>query len=171
MKPAIIVMPYGHPLQLPVTRGDNYFAENQAAMEKVVTGELLPFVQREYRASSKPVERAIVGLSMGGGHSLGIGLTHPELFQWVGAYSAVAPQENLDTTFAALAATAKAQRTSPKLLWIAIGKDDYLLPRNDIFRSWLQQNQVPFTYKFTDGSHEWSVWRNYLEEFLPLTFR
>ncbi len=171
MKPAIIVMPHGHPIPYPFTRIEEYFGQNLVAMEKVVVGELLPFVEREYRASNKPADRAIVGLSMGGGHSLGIGLTHPELFQWVGAFSAAVPADNLETRFSALLAAAKKKQTSPKLLWIAIGKDDFLLKRNDDFRAWLQQNAVPFTYKQTDGGHEWTCWREYVEDFLQLTFR
>jgi hypothetical protein len=39
------------------------------------------------------------------------------------------------------------------------------------FYSWLQKNQVPVTDKLTNSGHEWSLWRNYLEGFLPLTFR
>ena len=171
MKPAIIVMPHGHPIPYPFTRFEDYSGLNHAAMEKVVVGELLPFVERNYRASKKPAGRAIVGLSMGGGHSLGIGLAHPELFQWVGAFSAAAPAENLETKFSALLAAAKKKQTSPKLLWIGIGKDDFLLSRNDAFRTWLAQNQVPFTYKLTDGGHEWTCWREYVEDFLQLTFR
>ena len=170
MKPAIIVMPHGHPIPFPLTRLDEYFSQNLVAMEKVVMGELMPFVEREYRVSTKPADRAIVGLSMGGGHSLGIGLPHPELFHWVGAFSAAVPQGNPDTTFAGLAQAAKAKQAGPRLLWIAIGKDDFLLQRNDDFRTWLQQNQVPFTYKLSDGGHEWTVWRAYLEDFLQLTF-
>ncbi len=171
MKSAIIVMPHGHPIPYPLTRNDGYSGQNLVAMEKVVVGELLPFVEREYRASGKPADRAIVGLSMGGGHSLGIGLTHPELFQWVGAFSAAVPAENLEAKFSALLAAAKKKQASPKLLWIAIGKDDFLLKRNDEFRAWLEKNQVPFTYKQTDGGHEWTCWREYIEDFLQLTFR
>ena len=171
MKPAIIVMPHGHPIPYPFTRLDEYFEQNLGAMEKVVVDELLPFVERTYRASSKPADRAIVGLSMGGGQSLGIGLTHPELFHWVGAFSAAVPGEKLETKFSALLAAAKQKQASPKLLWIAIGQDDFLLKRNDEFRAWLQQNEVPFTYKQTAGGHEWTNWREYLEDFLQLTFR
>jgi enterochelin esterase family protein len=171
MRPAIIVMPHGHPIPYPFTRLDEYFDQNLVAMEKVVVDELLPFVEHAYRASSKPADRAIVGLSMGGGQSLGIGLAHPELFQWVGAFSAAVPADNLETKFSALVAAAKAKQPSPQLLWIAIGQDDFLLNRNDTFRAWLQQHDVPLTYKLTAGGHEWTNWREYLEDFLQLTFR
>ncbi len=81
------------------------------------------------------------------------------------------PGEKLETKFSALLAAAKQKQASPKLLWIAIGQDDFLLKRNDEFRAWLQQNEVPFTYKQTAGGHEWTNWREYLEDFLQLTFR
>ena len=59
----------------------------------------------------------------------------------------------------------------PQLLWIAIGRDDFLLQRNDAFRAWLAQHDVKFAYTLSDGGHEWTNWRNYLAEFLPLLFR
>jgi enterochelin esterase family protein len=169
MKPAVIVMPYGHPIPFPLTRVEEYFGDNLPAMERTVLGEILPFVEREYRVGTAPAERAIVGLSMGGGQALGIGLKHPETFQWVGAFSAAVPPGE-PAAFFPTAVDAKL-RHSPRLLWIGIGRDDFLLERNETFRTWLEQNQVPLTYRLTDGGHEWTNWRNYLEEFLQRTFR
>lgn len=171
MKPAVIVMPHGHPIPFPLDRVEEYFVHNLVAMEKVVTGELVPFVEKQYNVGRTAEDRAIVGLSMGGGHSLGIGLPHPELFQWVGAFSSAVPPGDPAANFPALLQAAKDHRRSPRLLWIAIGKDDFLLARNEAFRGWLTENHVAFTYELSDGGHEWTNWRNYLEEFLQLTFR
>jgi len=38
-------------------------------------------------------------------------------------------------------------------------------------RTWLAQREVNFTYMLTEGGHEWTNWRNYLADFLPLLFR
>lgn len=171
MVPAIIVMPSGHPVPFPLDRVEEYFAENLVAMERHVVEELLPFAENNYRIGRQASDRAIVGLSMGGGHSLGIGLTHPELFQWVGAFSAAIPAGDPGIRFATLRQAAARKEPSPKLLWVAIGKDDFLLQRNDDFRAWLQKNQVPFTYQLSAGGHEWTNWRGYLETFLQRTFR
>lgn len=171
MKPAVIVMPHGHPIPFPLDRVEEYFVHNLVAMEKVVTGELVPFVEKQYNVGRTAEDRAIVGLSMGGGHSLGIGLPHPELFQWIGAFSSAVPPGDPAVNFPALLQAAKDHRRSPRLLWIAIGKDDFLLARNEAFRGWLTENHVAFTYELSDGGHEWTNWRNYLEEFLQLTFR
>ncbi len=58
-----------------------------------------------------------------------------------------------------------------KLLWIAIGKDDFLLARNRDFVKALDELKIRHTYQETAGSHAWGVWRGYLAEFLPLLFR
>ncbi|MFT3829712.1 MAG: alpha/beta hydrolase-fold protein [Opitutaceae bacterium] len=169
MRPAVIVMPHGHPLAFPLERVEEYFGRNLPALERTLLDEILPFLEREYRVATVPAQRAIVGLSMGGGHALGIGLKHPETFLWVGAFSAAVPPGEPAAFFPAATAARTSHR--PQLLWIAIGRDDFLLERNEAFRAWLAQREVPFTYELTDGGHEWTNWRNYLTEFLPLLFR
>ena len=57
------------------------------------------------------------------------------------------------------------------VLWIGCGKDDFLLERNQKFTSWLKETGIDHTYKVTEGSHNWRIWRSYLSEFLPLIFQ
>jgi enterochelin esterase-like enzyme len=167
--PMIIVMPYGHPV--PVDQRESmkdYGAKNDAAMEKDLVGQVIPLVDLDYRADPRAKMRAIVGLSMGGGQSLGIGLVHPELFGWVGAFSAAAPEKNFDATFAAIV---KDPALRPRVLWIGVGKDDFLLKRNEAFHAWLEQKGIVHTWVVSDGGHEWPNWRAYLPQFLELIFR
>lgn len=58
-----------------------------------------------------------------------------------------------------------------RLLWIAIGKDDFLLARNRDFVKTLDELKIRHAYQETEGRHAWGVWRGYLAEFLPLVFR
>ena len=169
IQPALIVMMNGHPLPIPTARQDQYGANNNAAMEMAVMKEVLPQVEAAYCVSREASDRAIVGLSMGGGHALEIGLGHPEIFQWVGAFSAATPEGDLAVRFPQLVAAAKLG--SPKLLWIGIGKDDFLLKRNEAFTASLKAKDIPFTWSLTQGGHEWFVWRAYLAEFLQKIFR
>lgn len=170
--PAIIVMTNGHPVPIPAgARFDDYAPKNLAAMQQELLSEVIPLVEKNYPVRRDASSRAIVGLSMGGGHSLNIGLTHPELFAWVGGFSSAAPTVNLDQTFKLLTPAARKDGAGPRLLWIAIGKDDFLIEQNKTFIGWLEQNKVPHVWKLTDGAHEWPVWRRYLGEFLPLLFR
>jgi enterochelin esterase family protein len=169
IEPIIIVMPYGHavPVEKRAAMKD-YSAKNDAAMEKDLTGELIPLIERGYRANPAAKARAIVGLSMGGGQSIAIGLGHPELFGWVGAFSAAAPEKDLDKTFAAIV---KDPSLRPSLLWIGVGKEDGLLKRNQAFHDWLGLKGIRHTWVVSEGGHEWPVWRAYLPQFLELAFR
>jgi enterochelin esterase family protein len=169
IKPVIIVMPYGHPV--PVETRDlvkDYSERNQAAMRQDLLGELIPLVERDYRADARAEKRAIVGLSMGGGQSLAIGLGNPSVFKWVGAFSAGAPDNELEATFAEVVRDPAAR---PHLIWIAVGKDDFLLKRNEAFHAWLDKEGIAHTWTVSDGGHEWPVWRSYLPQFLELAFR
>ncbi len=169
IKPVIIVMPYGHPL--PVESSDyskDYSLRNTAAMQKDLIGEVIPLVERDYRADPRAERRAIVGLSMGGGQALTIGLGNPAVFKWVGGFSSSAPGKDLEATFAD---AIRDPTGRPHLVWIAIGKDDSLLARNEVFHEWLQKQGIAHTWTVSDGAHEWPVWRSYLPQFLELIFR
>ena len=170
MSPMIIVMPNGHPVALPYgERARDYGPRNDEAMLADVTTVLMPLVEQNYATKEGSSQRAIVGLSMGGGHSLGIGLRHMEKFAWIGAFSAAAPgAESLAEAFPNLG-TANDQL---KLLWIACGEDDFLLDRNRAFTKALDQLNVKHIYLETAGAHNWSVWRDdYLPKFLQLIFK
>jgi enterochelin esterase family protein len=54
---------------------------------------------------------------------------------------------------------------------MGIGKDDFLLKRNQAFHEWLGLKGIVHTWVLSDGGHEWPNWRAYLPQFLELTFR
>src|SRR5580658_1444377 len=161
--PMIVVMPYGHAVPVVEHEPKDYSAKNEAVMEKDLVGEIIPIVERDYRADPRSKERAIVGLSMGGGQSLLIGLGHPGVFRWVGAFSAAAPEKDMDKTFGEIV---KDPSLRPSLLWIGVGKEDGLLKRNQAFHDWLVQKGIVHTWVVSEGGHEWPVWRAYLPQFL-----
>jgi enterochelin esterase-like enzyme len=129
---------------------------------------VIPFIESNYRVHSEPTSRGIVGLSMGGGQSLTIGLKHANRFAWVGGFSASVP-----STEAVAGALDDSEATNHrlKLLWIACGRDDFLLRRNEDFIVLLKEKAVRHEWHLTDGNHSWPVWRGYLAEFLPLLFQ
>jgi enterochelin esterase-like enzyme len=166
IEPMLIVMPYGHH-RSPRTQPAPDREDNDAAVERDLLEDVLPLVESAYRVARDPERRAIVGLSMGGGQALKTGLRHLDTFRWVGAFSAAAPQGDPSGHFPTLKADAAAKL---RLLWIGIGKDDFLLTRNEEFDAWLKEQGFPYTYTVTAGAHDWIVWRRYLAEFLPLLF-
>jgi len=130
--------------------------------------DIVPFVESSYRAATTADKRAIVGLSMGGGQSLTTGLSHLDTFDWIGGFSSAPPEGDLEKTFPNLTADA-AKKLG--LLWVGVGKKDFLLERNEKFNAWLTDHQIKHTWVLSEGGHEWPVWRKYLAEFLPLIFR
>lgn len=170
-RPMIVVMTDGHAFVAPPgtsPTNTSVRGRNTRDYERDLIEDVMPFVESGYRTINKRESRAIIGLSMGGGQSLQVGLNHLDRFAWVGAMSAAVPEADAITT-----ALADAQGTNKKLksLWIAIGKDDFLLSRNKTFDELLTTKGITHTYKITDGNHSWPVWRKYLAEFAPMVFQ
>src|SRR5205823_14125410 len=88
-KPMIVVMPYGPAIQAvafgPSTRMPQ---ADPSAFESDLLQEAIPCAEKLYRISAKPDDRALAGLSMGGGQTLQIGLKHLDIFHSLGAFSA-----------------------------------------------------------------------------------
>lgn len=165
-KPMIIVMADGHPI--PESYGGGRSKENTEELHRDLFRTILPMVEKNYRVKPGRENRAITGLSMGGLHSLTIGLNELDEFAWVGAFSAACPEAN---SVAGALRFSNATNTRLKLLWIAIGKNDFLLKENHRFRDELTAAGVKHIYRETEGAHSWPVWRGYLAEFAPLLFR
>jgi len=169
--PMIVAMTDGHAYVAPPgTNPTNAAVRGRANkdFERDLLEDVMPFVEANYRTINKRDSRAIIGLSMGGGQSLSVGLNHLDRFAWVGGMSASAPDTN---TISSVFADAKATNKKLKLLWIAIGKDDFLLNRNKPLDEALTASGIHHTFKITEGNHSWPVWRKYLAEFAPLVFQ
>ena len=169
-QPMIVVMPNGHPLPIPGDPVfDDYAPENLRAMEAEMRQEIIPYVEEHYRIEKGREQRAIAGLSMGGGHALQMGLQHPELFAWVAGFSSAAPHEALDETLEPL--KPMWSQSPLRMLWVGCGKEDFLLERNQVFIQWLEQHGMAHEWVLTEGGHEWGVWRRYLTSLLPRLFQ
>ncbi len=164
-RPLVIVMPYGH---TPSAPSDMRSIGNYAAFEKDLLEDVIPYVQSRYRVSSNPRDRAIAGLSMGGGQSLTVGLGNLELFGWVGAFSSAVPRGQ---QFDKLLAKPETINQSLKLLWIGCGKKDFLFQQNQNLFKRLKAENIKHVAHITEGAHEWRLWRRYLNEFVPLLFK
>lgn len=141
---------------------------NVGLFERDLLEDVMPFVEKTYRVKTDAASRAIVGLSMGGGQSLSIGLRHPDQFAWVGGFSASVPsREALATTLS----RPEVMNKKLKLLWIACGRDDFLLKRNEDFITLLKEKNLRHEWYLTQGDHSWPVWRTYLSEIAPRLFK
>ncbi len=164
--PMLVVMLDGHPI--PESYGNGRSPENTEELRRDLMDAALPMAEKFYRVKAGRKNRAITGLSMGGLHSLSIGLNELETFSQIGAFSAAVPE--LDAVKTALI---DPDETNKKLdlFWIACGKDDFLLGENKEFLAALKEKGIEYDWNLTEGSHSWPVWRGYLAEFVQLLFR
>jgi enterochelin esterase family protein len=167
-RPMIIVMTDGHAAPLSPDGSGDIFANNMQAFERDLLEDVLPFIEASYRTRADRADRAIIGLSMGGGQSLTVGLKHLDLFAWVGGMSSAV--RNPDQTIAGALAAPKATNRRLRLLWFACGKDDFLLKENQSFDELLKARGIRHEFELTAGNHSWPVWRRYLADFLPRLF-
>lgn len=85
-------------------------------------------------------------------------------------FSAAVPGD-LETCIEMLLADPEGTNKKLKQLWFACGKDDSLLARSEQVDKVLQEHNIRYVYRETEGAHTWTVWRKYLAEFAPLLFK
>ncbi|HLX64610.1 MAG TPA: alpha/beta hydrolase-fold protein [Planctomycetota bacterium] len=157
-KPMIIVMPNGM-----YPRG----VDHEHDFETDVMDCIKPFVEATYRVKKDARNQAMAGLSMGAAQTLDVGIKHSDQFAWLGAFSNGIDDKYLKAHDEGL----KVANERLALLWLAIGENDFLLTRFKKLTTALEERQIKFVSKISDGGHRWYVWRHYLTEFLPLLFK
>jgi enterochelin esterase-like enzyme len=175
-QPMIVVMPQGHALQganvgplVRLTGETDMFSKR---FPPDLLQEILPLVERSYRAYRDADHRAIAGLSMGGGQALSIGLARTDLFHYILGFSGAvgSPFMNSAAEFSEALSKPAVLNSKIRLLWVGCGKQDFLYPANRQFVEMLKSKGVKLLFRETEGSHVWSVWRNYLNETAPMLF-
>ena len=81
--PMLVVMPlgYGEPAVLRGPRDPDMNRRNVTKHKETLLQEVIPQVEKTYRVKADTANRAIAGLSMGGGQALSIGFHRPDLFR------------------------------------------------------------------------------------------
>lgn len=180
--PMIVVMPNGN-VDMDAAPGESPWGYRQptADLPRTMNGEfersfpeIVQFVDSTYRTLPEKSMRAIAGLSMGGLHAQRISMAFPDMFDYIGLFSAATvPHSKTHSDFYDDIEDKLARQfaVSPKLYWIAIGRDDFLYDENKTYRNILDKGGFPYTYHESDGSHQWRNWRRYLTRFAPMLFQ
>jgi enterochelin esterase-like enzyme len=195
-KPMVVVMPLGHAIQSFWTGPAKQAADPVAAalagatlddiisammagdgkgglspVTRDIVEDVLPMIERDFKVSKRPDDRAIAGLSMGGGHTINIALSRPEMFRYVVLMSPAA-SARVSTIYADRLKDSAALNRQFKLFWLGVGKDDTLTgPGDRAFAEAIGKAGLKHVFKETEGRHEWTVWRQYLHEVAPLLFK
>ena len=169
-KPMIVVMPNGNPNQraaqtLKLPNDGN--AQGQNAYVNSLVKEIVPFIEKEYRAIPKADSRAIAGLSMGGGHTTSATLTYPGVFGYICPLSCgIRESDDLDAQLQGI------KKAGYKLYWIGVGKEDTGAYNGSlILDKHLTDLGMPHTLYVSEDAHVWKNWRLYLNTFAQLLFK
>lgn len=176
-KPMVVVMPHGHTGPFSFGRGSM-----SGEFEPEFVTDIMPLVEQRYRVRTDRASRALAGLSMGGAHTLNIGIPNLGKFAYLGVYSSgifgivqrpgsPAPQgPTFEEKHKSILDDVKL-RDGLKLFWFATGKDDFLVETSRKTVEMFKGHKFEVIYKETDGAHTLDKWRDYLNEFAPQLFR
>ncbi|MDD3036624.1 alpha/beta hydrolase-fold protein [Bacteroides sp.] len=182
--PMIIVMPDADT----VHKGYFNLPDGSYNYEDFFMKELIPHIEKTYRARPEKRYRAVSGLSMGGGGALFYTLHHPEMFAAAAPLSAVsgrwtveqmkgmvdmskipadkAEEYSKQFDIQSLLNSSKDKLNTIKWIrwYISCGDDDFLTIENSLLHILLKQNEIGHEYRVKDGGHSWSYWRMELPE-------
>lgn len=149
----------------------SFMDQRYETFDKVIAGDLIPFIDAHFRTIPDRDHRALAGLSMGGAQAMRIGLHHLDEFAYIGAFSPAIditdPARDYDGV---LADSAKLNRRL-RLLWLGIGSDDFLFGPVSESHQVLEKAGVKHVWVESSGAHVWTVWRKYLADFAPRLFQ
>lgn len=165
--PMIIVMPNGR-AQMNDRAEGNVFASAPAfaKFEQDLLEDVIPAIESRYSTFTDRANRALAGLSMGGGQSLNFGLAHLDTFAWVGGFSS-APNTNSPEELVPDPAAAK----ELELLWLSCGSKDRLIRISQGMHAYLKEKRVPHVWHVTDHGHDPPEWKQALYYFVQKVFQ
>lgn len=192
--PMIVVMPnayWNEPAALEVAGprsapppGVGGSSQNYDANEQDIVDDLVPFVEKRFRARPGRENRALAGLSMGSGIAANVGLKRLDVFASVGILSAgmfgngtnpaaIPPSGAmlLEQISPGLVTDPAATNGKLRLFFFACGTEDTRIPYFTRAVEELRSRHVALTFKRYAGAHEWRVWRAALADMAALLFR
>ena len=188
--PAIIVMP---------DAGTTWYVDLRERVESAFFLELIPVIEKSYRALGTRDARVIAGLSMGGYGALRFVLQYPDKFQAAALlspaiYTPEPPENSGARTARVFALPGSDGSYSPEMwkaynypsLWDAFlrkgiqvpiyinsGDDDEFYIEAEAARlySLLRRNRQPAELRIVNGKHEWAVWESTAADALKYVFQ
>ncbi len=176
-KPMIVVIPNGN-VSKPGVAAGGYNDEAMAAFKEEIVGSIIPFVESNYRVKTGAANRAISGLSMGGGQAFYTGLRNTDIFGNVGVFSTglfggIQQQSAFDAekVIPGILSKPESFNSRLKVFYMSVGEQD---PRIEPTKKQVQtfrSSGLKVEFASFPGAHEWQVWRKSLHDFAQRIFK
>jgi enterochelin esterase family protein len=129
--------------------------------------EIIPFIEKNFRVIANKNNRAIAGLSMGGGHTITATNNNPGVFGWIGVFSS--GSRTADANFEKQLTALKA--SGVKLYWVGAGTTDMARDSAVNLSGMVKKLGFNTSYKEIPGAHYWFIWRDFLGDYASKLFR
>lgn len=177
-KPMIVVMSNGN---VSTGRGGGgYSTAAMAGIKEEMTANIVPFIDKTYRTLPNAKNRALCGLSMGGGQAFYVGFGSLDVFSSIGVFSsgifgginsAAGASFDAEKEIPGLMTKSSTFNSKLALFYISVGEQD---PRVEFTKKavkTLQDGGLKVAYNSFPGDHEWQVWRKSLHDFAQRVFK
>jgi enterochelin esterase family protein len=128
--------------------------------------DVIPFVEKRFRVIADAGDRAIAGLSMGGGHTLMATNNNPGKFAYIGVFSAGG--RTADEAFQKQLEAVKAGGV--KFYWLGAGTTDMARDGTVALSELVKKDGFKTSYREIPGRHYWFLWRDFLANYAQITF-
>ncbi|HZH90616.1 MAG TPA: alpha/beta hydrolase-fold protein [Pyrinomonadaceae bacterium] len=145
----------------PNDRFKEYWANDKFA--DFMAKELVPFVDARYRTRPVREARALMGASLGGVISVWTAIRHPDVFERVAGQS-TAFQIDDERVVTALAGLEPIGQARPMKFYFDVGLLEPIWKVNRRVRVMLAGKGFPVAYREAAAGHNWTSWRDQLEE-------
>jgi len=178
-RPMLVVMDNGN---LPSAGGapGGYSSAAMAGFADELMDNIVPFIESNYRVKADAKNRALAGLSMGGGQAFYVGLGHRDKFSSIGVFSTglfgginnnAGNPFNAEEQMPGILTKAKAFNDSLKVFYISVGEQDPRLEPTKTAVADFKSHGLKVEFTSFPGGHEWQVWRKSLHDFTPRLFK
>ncbi len=171
-KPMIIVMPYGRAYPtIDKDAGSLRNWDNLQEFEKDFFGNIMPFVEKNYRTKNDKNSRAMAGFSGGGGTTMYLGFNNSDKFAYICGFAPGLLKNEFERNHAAAFKNPAVTNANLKLLWFGVGTSDPLYKVDNEFMELLDEKGIKYEKYFTDGGHTWMNVKHYLSVIAPKLFK
>jgi enterochelin esterase family protein len=161
-------------------------AETVAVLEKELPGEIMPIVEKDYRVLTDRANRAIAGLSFGGGTAFGVGMRHLELFDYVGEFATgtFGGLANPPGGYVSYAIPYDAEKiapgiyrnlvnpaTKPKLFYMSCGELDPRISSQKLAYEDFKKHGIEPVWMPFPGAHEFKFFRRAMADYVTRIFK
>lgn len=176
--PMIVVITNGNATK-PGVNARGYNDEAMAVFKEELFENIIPFVEVNYRMKTGAKNRALSGLSMGGGQTFFTGLRNTNMFANVGVFSTglfggikgSEAEFNTETIVPNILTTPQKFNKALDVFYSYVGEQDQRINHAENLLKTFNDNDLRVNLDYFPGDHEWQVWQKSLHDFAQRTFK